>query len=174
MSLIRVLIYILLLLVLGVTSWMRSSVYQDQITLWKDAVLKSPNKARVHDNLGVVLKRHGHISEAMKEFERAVQLDPNDPLALNNLATIYCSIGRRQECGAFLRKAVNIKPDYLDARYNLILYYFDEGLFDEAQKECNAVIGIAPPASPEYAFSQQMITYIQNERAKGSLKRKSK
>jgi Flp pilus assembly protein TadD len=170
MSQIRFLISVLLLLVLGSASWMRSSIYNGPIAIWKDAALKSPNKARVHDNLGVVLKRRGRIPEAMQEFKRAVQLDPDDPLALNNLATIYCSIGRRQECGALLQKATSIMPDYLDARYNLAIYYYDEGLLDESLQEYNAVIRIAP-ASQDSAFAQKMLVYIQDEKAKRSQKK---
>jgi protein O-mannosyl-transferase len=167
MSQIRLFISVLILVVLGSASWMRSSVYKDTVALWKDTSLKSPNKGRVHDNLGVVLKQHGRILEAMKEFERAVELDPNDPLALNNLATIYCSIGRRQECGALLQKATSIMPDYLDARYNLAIYYYDEGFLDKSLQECYAVIRIAP-MSRESAFVQQMIIYIQDEKARGT------
>ncbi len=169
MSQIRFLVAVLLVLILGSASWMRSSIYQGPVALWKDAALKSPNKARVHDNLGVLLKRSGRMPEAMRELERAIELDPNDPLALNNLATIYCSIGRRRECGALLQKATSIMPDYLDARYNLAIYYYDEGLLDESLKEYNAVIRI-DPACEESAFARLMLVYIQNEKAMGSKK----
>ncbi|HUL00032.1 MAG TPA: tetratricopeptide repeat protein [Nitrospirota bacterium] len=149
---------------------MRSSIYNGPIAIWKDAALKSPNKGRVHDNLGVVLKQSDHIPEAMQEFEKAIKLGPDDPLAMNNLATIYCMIGRRRECGALLQKATSIMPDYLDARYNLAIYYYDEGLLDESLQEYNAVIRIAP-VSQESVFAQQMLITIQNEKAKGSQKK---
>jgi len=171
MSRFRFLLYVLILVVLGSASWMRSSVYEDTVALWTDSARKSPDKGRVHDNLGVVLKQHGRVTEALQEFERAVELEPNDPLALNNLATIYCRIGRRQECGALLKKATSIMPDYLDARYNLAIYDYDEGYLVESLQEYYAVIRIAPK-SQEAAFAQQMILYIQNEKAKGAQKQR--
>ncbi len=43
------------------TSYFSSVLVKDPVALWIDAALKSPNKARVNDNLGVVLKRGGRI-----------------------------------------------------------------------------------------------------------------
>ncbi len=161
----RFLIGAALLLALTAAAWNRSAVFNDRAGLWADAVRRSPNKARTHDNLGYELKRSGRIDEALREFERAVQLDPGDPLALNNLATIYCSSGRREECGRLLEKAVAAKPDYLDARYNLAMYYFDEGFLDEAEQQSEAVIRMRP-LSMEAAFAREILVQVQHQKLK--------
>ncbi len=164
MKSLRFLVVAALLIVFSTATWKRSIVYDDRVELWADAVRSSPNKARTHDNLGYELKKNGRIAEALREFERAVQLDPDDPLALSNLATIYCSSGRRDECGRLLEKAVAVKPDYLDARYNLLMYYFDEGFLDEAAQHA-AILEIRP-ASLEGAYAREILVQIQKQKLK--------
>ena len=71
----RVAIAALLLSFAGLTL-LRNQVYRDEISLWQDTALKSPNKARVHNNLGhAYLLAHQHDS-ARSEFIRALELDP--------------------------------------------------------------------------------------------------
>jgi tetratricopeptide (TPR) repeat protein len=64
---------------------LRNQVYADEISLWQDTVMKSPDKARVHNNLGhayLLAQRH---AEARREFGTALQLDPRHYRALYNL-----------------------------------------------------------------------------------------
>jgi tetratricopeptide (TPR) repeat protein len=73
------------LLVLASLTVLRNQVYADEISLWQDAVMKSPDKARVHNNLGnayLLAQRH---KEARREFSTALQLDPTHYRARYNL-----------------------------------------------------------------------------------------
>ena len=75
-----------LALVLGSLTVMRNQVYQNEISLWEDTVTQSPNKARVHNNLGYAYKLAGRKNEAIREFRIALKLDPDYYKARNNLA----------------------------------------------------------------------------------------
>ncbi len=55
---------------------LRNQVYENEIALWEDTVLKSPNKARVHNNLGYAYLQANHYDSARQEFTRALKLDP--------------------------------------------------------------------------------------------------
>lgn len=77
-----------LVIILGVLSFMRSSVYKDEMTLWGDTVLKSPYKARPHHRLGFALMMAGHLQAAAMHFETAIAMRPDYTYALNNLATV--------------------------------------------------------------------------------------
>jgi tetratricopeptide (TPR) repeat protein len=54
----------------------RNQTYATEISLWQDTVLKSPNKARVHNNLGHAFLLANRNEEARKEFTTALKLDP--------------------------------------------------------------------------------------------------
>jgi hypothetical protein len=85
-----------LVLVLSLFTYQRNQLYHDQISLWSDAVLKSPNKARPHNNLGRAYTLQGDWDRAIEEFRTAVRLDPDYILAQQNLRNAYLhQVGRQ-------------------------------------------------------------------------------
>ncbi|MBI4937893.1 MAG: hypothetical protein HY846_06700 [Nitrosomonadales bacterium] len=68
----------------GLTA-MRNQAYQDEVALWEDTVVKSPGKARVHNNLGYAYMQAGRRNEAEREFRVALGIDPEYYKARNNL-----------------------------------------------------------------------------------------
>ena len=73
------------LLVLASLTVLRNQVYADEISLWQDTVTKSPDKARVHNNLGHAYLLAQRREEARREFSIALQLDPTHYRARYNL-----------------------------------------------------------------------------------------
>lgn len=74
-----------LLLTFASLTVQRNQVYGSEQSLWQDTVQKSPDKARVHNNLGhayLLAQRH---DEARREFSTALQLDPRLFQARHNL-----------------------------------------------------------------------------------------
>jgi Flp pilus assembly protein TadD len=64
---------------------MRNQAYANEISLWEDTVRKSPDKARVHNNLGHAYLLAQRYGEARREFATALQLDPQLYQARYNL-----------------------------------------------------------------------------------------
>lgn len=54
----------------------------------------APNVAGYHAALGTVLVRQGRLEEALRELERAVDLDATDGAAYAHLAEVYQALGR--------------------------------------------------------------------------------
>jgi hypothetical protein len=64
----------------------RNEVWRTEIGLWRDAVTKSPGKARPHANLGAFLQRGGgDLNEAVFHYCEALRIDPTQPNARRNL-----------------------------------------------------------------------------------------
>lgn len=74
-----------LLLILVCLTIVRNQAYQTEISLWEDTARKSPDKARVHNNLGYAYLLAQRHSEARREFLITLQLDPNNYKAKYNL-----------------------------------------------------------------------------------------
>lgn len=80
-------IAVVLLIAFGILTILRNQDYTSEITLWEDTVRKSPNKARVHNNLGYAYLIARRDAEAQHEFNIALQLDPQLVKARNNLGS---------------------------------------------------------------------------------------
>jgi len=76
---------VVLLLALSALTILRNQDYASEIALWEKTVTQSPDKARVHNNLGYAyLNAHRH-DEARREFITAIRLDPQLYKARYNL-----------------------------------------------------------------------------------------
>lgn len=82
---------------LGGLTVVRNQAYRDEISLWRDTAIQSPNKARVHNNLGYAYMLAGRTDEACREFQTALQLDSDYYLARHNLMHL------EREAGAILQ-----------------------------------------------------------------------
>ncbi|MGB0384447.1 MAG: tetratricopeptide repeat protein [Ardenticatenaceae bacterium] len=68
---------------------------------------------------GIKLQEEGKIEEALEEFEAYLEIEPNFYRALGNAGTCLLALGELDEGEKMLRRALEIKPDYELARYNL-------------------------------------------------------
>ncbi len=87
---------VLVLALAGLTVY-RNQIYASEIRLWEDTVLKSPDKARVHNNLGYAYLIDRRHNDARREFIIALQLDPKLYKARYNLYRVDDEIGAARE-----------------------------------------------------------------------------
>lgn len=91
----------------------RNYLWGSQISLWEDNIRKSPDKARVHGNLGKAYLDNNQYDKARIEFEKVIQIDPDYLGAYDNLAVIYIDhfhdYDRAKE---YINKAIKINPGY--------------------------------------------------------------
>jgi len=57
-------------------TYQRNIIWKDDLTLWQDVVKKSPYKSRSYVNLGIAYDRIGFPKKAIKEYQRAIRLNP--------------------------------------------------------------------------------------------------
>ena len=149
----------ILLVLLCLATVMRSALYIDEATFWSDVAQKSPAKARPLTMLGIQAQNRGDEQAATKYFERAVELQPDYPEALNDLAIIYSRSNKRDQARELLQRAVQRAPRSLTFRSNLAMLYYLNNMQDHAIREYTTIIATAP-RSPEAAFARQMLPRI--------------
>ncbi|TDI45985.1 MAG: tetratricopeptide repeat protein, partial [Acidobacteria bacterium] len=74
---------------------------------------------RVHQLRGTALAQEGHYAEALTEFRRAVESDPDEPLVRINLALTWIEFGDFSAARRELNAALALAPDDAFAHYNL-------------------------------------------------------
>jgi Flp pilus assembly protein TadD len=75
--------------------------------------------ASLHNNLGAVYGEESRFSDAIAQFEVAVQITPNEPEYLTNLGVALAASGRIKEARTELNAALTAAPDYEPARLAL-------------------------------------------------------
>jgi protein O-mannosyl-transferase len=76
------------IIVFGLMTISRNMVFADPVAFWKDAAAKSPGKFRPHMNLGFAYHEAKKFPEAVREYEKALVLEPSIA-AYSNLAAVY-------------------------------------------------------------------------------------
>jgi len=154
-----------IIVVLSFLTFQRNNIWENEITLWKDVVKKSPNKGRVHYALGnAYMKQHpsgkptdDQIRQATQHFEMAIRLRlPQLAEAHNGLAIAHTFLGDFDKAVVYYEKALYLKPDYTDAQQNLKKVQGLRAGSGEEQKtilkDLNFAYGLAAPreaASPQ-------------------------
>jgi TolB-like protein/Tfp pilus assembly protein PilF len=69
-----------------------------------------PNNARIFQVLGRIDRRQGRWDEAVRNFERALDLDPRNEDHLTDLASTYWALRRNGEATALDKRALALQP----------------------------------------------------------------
>ncbi len=139
-----------LICVTSFLTYRRNRVWKDEISLWRDAVRKSPDKARPHNNLGIVLSHKGKAEKAIVEFREALSIYPGYLGARKNLGTTLRSLGRYEEAINEYREVLRVNPNEITAYINLGVALSQIGKNDEAVREFRNAIRIKPDYAKAY------------------------
>ena len=112
---------VLCILVAVGTLWtyQRNRVWGDAITLWQDCVVKSPNKARPYNNLGVALDQAGQSEAAIENYYAAIKINPYYGNAHYNLGSAFARKGQLNSGIAHMTRALELEPNNYEAHNNL-------------------------------------------------------
>lgn len=122
---------VILVLPLSVSAYMRNGVWNNEVTLYEDAVAKSPAKERVRYNLAWAYHRTGELDKAIEQYNEALRLDPEKNKTHYNLGLIYRDRGEKPLAERHFTEALRIKPDPA-GHYNLAMLYHSGGELDKA------------------------------------------
>lgn len=78
----------------------------------------SKNKTEIHNERGIELATKGWKQEALREFEKAIEADPNYAPAYDNIADLYAREGDYLSAMKIYLKAIELDPENAVTRYN--------------------------------------------------------
>lgn len=108
----------------------RNKDYQSDVVMWADVVAQRPDNARGRSQYGIALLGDGRPREARPQFEAALALGPDDPVALNNISFWLLAENRIDEAIESMVAAIRTDPAGT-ARHNLANLIAREGLIDD-------------------------------------------
>jgi len=103
------------------------------VSFLKKAV-EGEEKAEYYNDLGYALFLNGNIDDAIKNYMKAVELDPHLSTAFYNLGLAYRRLGDYKNAVKFYNKAVALNPEEPDYYYNVGIVYRLKGEPEKAIK----------------------------------------
>jgi tetratricopeptide (TPR) repeat protein len=110
----------------------------------------NPGDAAAEYEIGQILLVEQKPAEAVKHFERAVDIAPNFPEALLALAKARLDAKQYPEAIVLLESVVRLQPVNEPAHYSLMLAYRNAGRTDDAAREQAALDRLREPPQGEF------------------------
>jgi len=118
------------------------------------------------NNLGILSAREGKLDAAIQQFKRALQIDPQHSIALQNLGSAYRQKKDWVAAKQALERSLALHPDDAEANYSLGMVYAQQNDAEHAHAYLQKALA-ARPVYPE-ALNNLAIVYLhehQPERA---------
>lgn len=118
---------------------------QASINEAKAAVALNPNKASHWENLAAIYRNllnaaQGADSWTVASYQRAIVMDPQNPIYRINLGGVYYALKNYDEAQRLFAQAVQLKPDWANAYYNLAWANYQKQDYIQAATAMNTVL----------------------------------
>ena len=109
------------------------------------------SEAAKANRLGMSLVKEGRLDEAIPTFKNGLGADPQNAVLLNVIGAAYSLKGDFEQAENYLLRSLEANPEFVSARKNLAISYFNSGKYDLAIKEFERLID-TPGDSRSVAF----------------------
>jgi tetratricopeptide (TPR) repeat protein len=117
--------------------------------LLRSALQRNPKFGYALYSLAILLQNTGRNNEAVEMNQRAIEVDPNNVVAMNNLAWLLCEDQKKyDEALKWASKGLQIVPEYCDLIDTLGVINFRMGQYQEAIKSLKSCIELCPVGQP--------------------------
>jgi Tfp pilus assembly protein PilF len=134
----------MLVLVYSILTYHRNKVWENEFTLWDDAVHKDPQSRRAHLNRGAAYQKQGDLDHALQDYNAVIGLGLPDFVTLSNRGAIFEQRGELDLALANFNAAVKMDPGYPGSYKNRGKAYFRKGDLVDALKDFNTYIAMSP------------------------------
>lgn len=122
--------------------YLRSKETKKAQTAAQEALAAMPDKPELLDAVGRTQRAAGDSNQALVTYGKLAALQPASPVAQMRMAEIHIANANKDDASKSLRKALEVKPDLLEAQRGLILLALENkksedalGLAREVQKQ---------------------------------------
>ncbi len=135
---------------LGRTYWDKYRLTKDEqwIPKMRDTCERSqkmaPSSSEANVCLGMLEEGTGHYEQAASDFQLALDADPTNDLAYNQLASAYEELGRLPLAEKTYQKAIQIRPENPSSYIPLGTLYAHETRYREAAAQFETAAKLAP------------------------------
>ena len=141
---------VVVVIALCVLTIKRVEVWRDSITLWSDAIEKGSRAPAAFNGRGDAYTMKKQYDLALKDLNRAIELQPKYPEALYNRGLAYYYLGKHEEAIRDYTRAIEVKPTLAVAYFNRSGTYFTIGQFRPALEDAKKAEQLGFDVDPAY------------------------
>jgi protein O-mannosyl-transferase len=146
------------LIALTVCTWKQIGYWRNDESLWGHAIACTAGNYTAHNNLGYILAAKGRNTEAIKQYQQALELNPNFSDCANNLGTVYLHQGQLDNALGYYQQALTINPGFAEVHNNLGILLTKQGKTTEAIEHYRKAIELKPDRAEFYNNLGNLLT----------------
>ncbi|WP_363331193.1 tetratricopeptide repeat protein [Bradyrhizobium sp.] len=120
----------------------------DHAVAWLARAIRQNPKTEYFSSLGLALKHQGRLEEALKVFDKAVQLKPDDAELWKHLGGVPSALDRRTEALLSYQHVLKLNPRHWEAAYQSAVLLHESKRFEEALVHFNLCAELQPDHAP--------------------------
>jgi protein O-mannosyl-transferase len=159
-------VYILLIsaivVLFSVRTFDRCSVWKNDLTLWNDVISQYQTASLAYNNRGYYFFNEERNKEAIDDFNKSIELDPDNALAHNLRGMVFMTESRNKEAISDFNKSIELDPDNAPTYVNRGWVFMNEERNTEAISDFNKAIELDPNYA--VAYNNRGIYFINQER----------
>jgi tetratricopeptide (TPR) repeat protein/serine/threonine protein kinase len=124
----------------------------DALRFYSIALALRPTRPQLHFMVAVILGAKGALEDAVLEYSRAIELDPQYGMALNNRAVAYSNLHQSDKALADRTRIIELYPKSAEAWNRRAGAYWILHQYDKALGDCNKSIELSPKSAPGWDF----------------------
>tara|TARA_B110000879_G_scaffold59495_1_gene83510 strand:+ start:314 stop:2710 length:2397 start_codon:yes stop_codon:yes gene_type:complete len=134
----------------------RNKVWNNDLSLWKDVTIKSPNNGRGLMNYGLSLMVRGDYINAEKSFNEALILNPNYDHLYINLGIVKDATGNKIEAEKYFKKGIELNPSSHKNSFFYAKFLMNNEQIEESKKLLLEALNI----SPNFSSAQTLLMNV--------------
>ncbi len=143
-----------------------TQLIQQAIREAKAATVLNPRDAAVWENLANIYRQLVNLAQgadnwAVAAYTQAIRFDPLNPQLRLDLGGLYFSLRNYEEAINLFQQAVDAKPNWANAYYNLATAYKENKQYAKAYQMMQVVIQLVDQSSPDFAKAQTELGELQ-------------
>lgn len=146
---------------------------QQSINEGRSAVTLSPRSATNWEILAALYRQIAGVAQnalvfSLDSYGRAIFQDPLNPALRVSVGGVYYAVKNYDLAIRFFTDAINLKPDYPNAYFNLSVALRDKGDLNSAQSVAEKLLTLLEKDSQDYKVGDAYLSDLKNRIASGS------
>jgi tetratricopeptide (TPR) repeat protein len=148
-------------LILG-KAYLQHQEYDAALAQLQKTLSVNPNLPFLHFNLGMLYLQLGQLDQAEQQFLQDIAIEPDLADNYSQLGILYLRLQRETEAERAFLEALHRDPRQAGALFNLAKLHQQQHKYDQALKEIDAAVKLAPDSGKVHFLRGQILRHLGN------------